>query len=79
MLTFPDADSVSAAAAVDFVELAREAIRDRGRFSVVLAGGSTPRQLYRLLAEAPYREGVRGERVHFFWGDERAVGKSVSW
>lgn len=73
MLTLPDADSVSHAAAEDFVELAGEAVRDRGRFSVALAGGSTPRRLYQLLAEPPYREGVRWERVHFFWGDERAV------
>lgn len=73
MLTLPDADAVSHAAAEDFVELAGEAIRDRGRFSVVLAGGSTPRRLYQLLVEPPYREGVLWERVHFFWGDERAV------
>jgi 6-phosphogluconolactonase len=73
MLTLPDADAVSHAAAEDFVELAGEAIRDRDRFSVVLAGGSTPRRLYQLLAEPPYREGVLWERVHFFWGDERAV------
>ncbi len=73
MLTLPDADAVSHAAAEDFVDLARETIRQRGRFSVALAGGSTPRRLYQLLAELPHRERVAWERLEFFWGDERAV------
>jgi 6-phosphogluconolactonase len=43
--------------------------------SFVLAGGSTPRGLYRLLADpaSPYRDRVAWEEIHFFWGDERHV------
>ena len=43
--------------------------------SVALAGGSTPRALYRLLADpaAPFRARVDWQAVHFFWGDERHV------
>jgi 6-phosphogluconolactonase len=43
--------------------------------SFVLAGGSTPRGLYRLLADpaSPYRDRIAWEDVHFFWGDERHV------
>lgn len=44
-----------------------------GRFSIALSGGSTPRRLYQLLAEAPYRDGLPWDRVHWFWGDERFV------
>lgn len=73
MLTLPDLEAVSHAAAEDFVDLAGEAIRGRGRFCVALAGGTTPRRLYELLAAKPYRRQVAWDAVEFFWGDERAV------
>jgi 6-phosphogluconolactonase len=40
-----------------------------------LAGGSTPRALYRLLVDpaAPFRGEIDWQAVHFFWGDERHV------
>ncbi len=40
---------------------------------VALAGGSTPRGLYRLLAEEPYRSQISWEHLRVFWGDERMV------
>ena len=43
------------------------------RFAVALSGGSTPRRLYQLLADAPYREAFPWARTHWFWGDERFV------
>jgi 6-phosphogluconolactonase len=49
------------------------ASNNRGRFAVGLSGGSTPRRLYELLAENPYREALPWDRVHWFWGDERFV------
>ena len=49
------------------------AARSRGRFAICLSGGSTPRRLYQLLAEPPYREAMPWDRVHWFWGDERFV------
>ena len=45
----------------------------RGPFAVCLSGGSTPRRLYQLLAETPYREALPWARLHWFWGDERFV------
>ena len=47
--------------------------RSSGRFAICLSGGSTPRRLYQLLAEAPYREAMPWDRMHWFWGDERFV------
>jgi len=44
-----------------------------GVFAVALSGGSTPRTLYRLLAEPPYRDAFPWSRTHCFWGDERFV------
>ena len=49
------------------------AANSRGRFAICLSGGSTPRRLYQLLAENPYRDALPWERVHWFWGDERFV------
>ena len=70
---FPDAEAVSRAAAQDLVELAREAIAERGRFCVALSGGSTPRRMYEILSEAPRWAKLDWLRVEFFWGDERGV------
>lgn len=50
-----------------------EVLQNQERFTFVLSGGSTPKQLYTLLAKAPYNEVIPWERIHFFWGDERAV------
>jgi 6-phosphogluconolactonase len=42
-------------------------------FSLCLSGGSTPKALYRRLAQAPYRDAFPWDRTHLFWGDERFV------
>ena len=47
--------------------------RSPGRCAVSLSGGSTPRRLYQLLAEPPYRETMPWGRIYWFWGDERFV------
>jgi len=50
-----------------------EAIKNHGSASIALAGGSTPKALYALLASTPYRELLDWTRIHVFWGDERHV------
>jgi 6-phosphogluconolactonase len=40
---------------------------------VALAGGSTPKAMYRLLASPAYRERVEWRRVEIYFGDERCV------
>jgi len=70
---YRDLEELSLAAARLFVESASQAITKGGRFSVALAGGHTPCRLYELLATSPFREMVRWEAVHVFWGDERCV------
>jgi 6-phosphogluconolactonase len=57
------------AAAEEFVRVARAAIGAQGRFTVALAGGSTPKALYSLLA-SKYPDFV-WNRVFLFFGDER--------
>jgi 6-phosphogluconolactonase len=70
---FPDAAVLVHAAAERFVTLASEATGARGRCLVALAGGSTPRPLYELLASAPHAARIDWSRLHLFWGDERCV------
>lgn len=50
-----------------------EVLQAQERFTFVLSGGNTPRQLYSLLAKAPYNMMIPWEKIHFFWGDERDV------
>src|SRR5215510_10036486 len=56
-----------------FVRLAQESVAARGRFTVALAGGSTPKAAYAMLASAAYRDWLPWQQTHFFWGDERHV------
>ncbi|MCI0650447.1 MAG: 6-phosphogluconolactonase [Planctomycetes bacterium] len=74
--TFPDGEAVARAAADEFARVAAAAVAERGRAAIALAGGSTPRRLYQILAErgaeAP-RAKVPWDALHLFWGDERHV------
>ncbi len=63
-----DAERVGVAAAEAFVRAAREAILDRGRFVVALAGGSTPKRMYQLLAEPKLRAKSIGHASSSFGG-----------
>lgn len=71
--TFADAEAVSQAAAREFERSATESIMARGKFTVALSGGSTPRRLYQILSEAPHRDLIDWSKVEIFWGDERSV------
>ncbi|MEA2601867.1 MAG: 6-phosphogluconolactonase [Acidobacteriota bacterium] len=70
---FADVEELMRAAAEEVARRAEEAVRERGRFTWVLSGGSTPRELYRLLASPPYRDRMPWSAIHVFWGDERHV------
>lgn len=72
---FSDGDALAAAAAEFFVEAAGQAIERYGKFSVALAGGSTPKKLYRLLSAAPLCNSLEWQKTHIFFGDERNVSQ----
>lgn len=71
--TYQDSSTLARAAAEHFAESAQEAVADHGYFSVVLAGGATPRATYEVLATVEFAQRIPWERVHVFWGDERCV------
>jgi len=60
------------AAAEEVVRAAKEAVAQRGRFTIALSGGSTPKNLFNLLATNA-RTVLPWDRTFFFWGDERHV------
>ena len=64
---------VFSAAAEAFAAKALESVAARGRFSVALSGGNTPRGLFPVLAAPPYAGSLPWDRTHVFWGDERYV------
>jgi len=70
---YTDGDAVAKAAAKRFLDSAKRAVEKSDRFIVVLSGGSTPRKLYQVLAEPPYRESVPWSKTFFAFGDERCV------
>jgi 6-phosphogluconolactonase len=69
---YSSSEELSRAAAREFAAGAEEAIEERGRFAVVLAGGSTPETMYGILAR-DYIGRIDWNNVYVFFGDERAV------
>ncbi len=72
VVVLSDAAAVADEAARQVVALASSAIEARGRFTVALSGGATPRAMHARLAST-HRNDVDWSRVDFFWSDERAV------
>lgn len=68
-----DDDELAETAAGMIVDLATTAVAQRGRFTVALAGGATPRATYERLAQPPLSELMPWARTYVFFGDERGV------
>lgn len=70
---FETPDQLAAALADAFVDDAADAIERHGAFFVALAGGTTPKNAYRLLAREPRRSAIDWNHVFVYFGDERCV------
>ncbi len=66
---FPDPQGLTHAAAEHLIQQASLAINTRGRFTIALAGGSTPKSLYALLATPEYRTRLDWEKIEVFWAN----------
>lgn len=64
---------LSQALAQFFTYKCQESIGERGKFTVCLTGGSSPKELYRLLSSPNFSKQIDWEKVFIFWGDERMV------
>ena len=67
---YDDAASVTDAFAIHLDQWIKES--KSPFFHVALSGGSTPKLLFRHLAEK-YKDTIDWSKVHFWWGDERMV------
>ncbi len=68
---YPDTAALTLAAADHIITLANTAIGERGRFTLALSGGSTPKPVYERLATQ--RDRIDWTKAQLFWGDERTV------
>jgi len=72
---FSTCAEIASYASHEVARIAAEASSARGVFSIALAGGSTPKMLYALLAEHPtLRNSLPWDKMQVFFGDERHVG-----
>jgi 6-phosphogluconolactonase len=71
--SFPTAEELADAVARHIVARAADAISATGRFTLALAGGSTPQAAYSRLATRDSRLKLDWQRTHVLWGDERCV------
>ena len=66
---FPNAQAAVTKIADDMLALSKQ-----GRVvHISLSGGSTPKLLFKTLAQAPYKDSIQWQNLHFWWGDERFV------
>ena len=61
---FPDVNAIAARAAELILASANAAVQQNGRFTIALAGGSTPKTLYALLAAEPTSPSCPGKNIH---------------
>jgi 6-phosphogluconolactonase len=70
---FPTAELLADAVARHIADCAADAMASTGRFTLALAGGSTPRAAYQRLATGDAAHQLDWQRTHVLWGDERCV------
>src|SRR5436309_1608126 len=53
--------------------LVEQMTKSEGESAVCLTGGTTPKHMYAMMAQSPWRERIPWGRVHWFMGDDRFV------
>jgi len=73
VVVVPDERALARRAAEWLVDHTRAAVAARGRCSVALAGGSTPRATYEVLGASALAAAMPWGAIDWFFGDERAL------
>ena len=73
IVVLDSAVAVANQAAVEFQIRARTAVQERGKFVVALSGGTTPTEMFEMLASTEFEEALPWPDTHVFWSDERCV------
>jgi 6-phosphogluconolactonase len=71
---FNDAEAVAQEACQRILKCSQQAIEQTGAFKIVLAGGRTPEQTYRLLKQ----QDGNWQHWHIYYGDERCLPENDS-
>lgn len=66
-------EELSEAMASWMCEVIENTLKEQEYFTLVLSGGSTPQLLYKSLVSDKFKDKINWNRIHVFWGDERAV------
>lgn len=74
MIVVPEAARLAQVTARLFYRLAMQELEAKQSFYVALAGGATPKAVYRAIVESSYAGAIDWGNVFFFFSDERAVG-----
>jgi len=70
---FPDKRTLAKYANNYFLNIAQKSIEEHGAFFAALSGGSTPKDVYRMLGQRKPDNDISWEHIHIFWSDERSV------
>jgi len=73
LMLVDDEPALADAAARAIADAAAAAVSARGRFTLVLSGGATPRETYMRLAAPPLADRLPWDKTLVFFGDERCV------
>jgi 6-phosphogluconolactonase len=73
MHIFSKAEEINESLAQFIVATAKESVATNGRFTIALTGGSSPKKMYQLLTQSPYKDELFWKDTYVFWGDERFV------
>ena len=70
---FTNKEALTKATAQLIITESKNCIKEKGSFTWALSGGSTPLQLYKLLATDAYQKKLDWKNIYIFWSDERYV------
>jgi 6-phosphogluconolactonase len=70
---WPDGLALSHAVSNLIVTESNKAVAQKDLFTIALSGGSTPKLLFQLLAQAPYKNNIPWKKIIIAFGDERFV------
>lgn len=70
---FKNKEALTKATAQFIISESNKCIKERGSFTWALSGGSTPLNLYKLLATDSYQKKIDWKNIYIFWSDERYV------
>jgi len=73
LFVFDSPQQLSEKAAQGWIDQGNQAILDNGAFHIALSGGSTPKRLFKVMAQPTFAQQLEWSKIHIYFGDERCV------